>query len=126
MGNAAITAVNNQPNGQQKARVASAATTNSTLIRTGAGNLNGWFLNTNTVGSKFLKFYDKATAPIVGTDTPVFTVIIEPAPNGATYPTFEPGIPFLLGLGYAITGAVTDADTTSVALNDVHGVILYS
>lgn len=106
--------------------VKSAATTNATSVKASAGNLLGMFLSNNSAATKYVKFYNKASAPTVGTDTPVFVLAIPAAGsidvdgNAWAYPRFSTGI------AYAITGAATDADTTAVAVNDVSGFIVYA
>lgn len=109
--------------GSTQSRVKAAASTNSTNLKGSAGVVLGYALYNNTASAKFFKFYNKATAPTVGTDTPAFTIII-PASGGANV-EFSSGIPFATGIGYGITGAVGDSDTTSTAVDDVHGVVLW-
>lgn len=110
--------------GSTRSRVKAAATsTNSTNLKGSAGVVLGYSLYNNTASAKFFKFYDKATAPTVGTDTPAFTVII-PASGGANV-EFSTGVPFSTGIGYGITGAVADTDTTNTAVDDVHGFVLW-
>lgn len=104
-------------------RIKSAATTNATSVKASAGQVYGWYLYNNTASAKFFKVYNKASAPTVGTDTPAFTVPI-PA-NGGTNIEFSMGVPLGTGIAYAITGAITDADTTATAADDVHGALLY-
>jgi hypothetical protein len=109
--------------GSSYSRIKAAASTNSTNLKASAGVVLGYCFYNNTASAKYFKFYDKASAPTVGTDTPAFTVII-PASGGANI-EFATGIPFANGIGYGITGAVTDADTTNTAADDVHGVVLW-
>lgn len=109
--------------GSTVSRIKAAASTNSTNLKGSAGVVLGYALYNNTASAKFFKFYNKATAPTVGTDTPLFTVII-PASGGANV-NWADGLPFATGIGYGITGAVTDADTTATAADDVHGMVLW-
>lgn len=109
--------------GSTTSRVKAAASTNSTNLKGSAGVVLGYALYNNTASAKFFKFYNKATAPTVGTDTPAFTVII-PASGGANV-SFETGVPFATGIGYGITGAVGDSDATNTAVDDVHGFVLW-
>ncbi len=109
-------------------RIMSAANTNAQLLNSGNRQVYGWYFVNNSSTAKFVKFYDKASSPTVGTDTPAFTLTI-PSPgsaNGAgTNIAFPSGIPFTLGIGLAITGAIADSDTTAVGLNDISGFVLY-
>lgn len=104
-------------------RVKSAATTNATLLKAVAGNLYGVHVSNTTSSAKFLKFYNKATAPTVGTDVPLFTIPI--APNGRVDIDFTFPVRFTLGIGIAITGAVADTDTTVTAVDDVTGLLVW-
>jgi hypothetical protein len=58
-------------------RVVSAASTNATLVKPSAGALFGWLFYNTAAYDVFVKFYDKATAPVVGTDVPVLTVKVK-------------------------------------------------
>jgi len=109
--------------GTINARIKAAASTNPTLVLTGARKLFGYTVYNTTAAKKYLKLYNKATAPTVGTDVPVATIEI-PANGSASY--FNPmGKAFGLGLCYAITGALADTDTTVVAVDDVTGHLDY-
>jgi hypothetical protein len=99
-------------------RLLSAATTNSNNIKSTAGQIYGWYLFNTSAAIKYVKLYNKATAPTVGTDVPIMTFPL-PATDGAVQNPSGVGIPFATGIGIAITGAPADADTTAVAANDV-------
>jgi hypothetical protein len=99
-------------------RLLSAATTNSNNIKASAGQLYGWYLFNTSASIKYVKLYNKATAPTVGTDVPVLTFPLPPT-DGAVQNPSGVGIAFATGIGIAITGGAADADTTAVAANDV-------
>lgn len=100
----------------------SAATTNATLVATGSTGLSSFFATNIGGAPAFVKLYNKATAPIPGTDIPVMIISL---PAAGTAPgTFDmtngfSGFRFPLGLGLAITGGFADADTTAVAAGQV-------
>jgi hypothetical protein len=105
-----------------RARINSAATTNAANLKASAGLLRGIELFNTAAYSIFLKFYDKASAPTVGTDTPVWTI---PIPAGGGYSkTFPYGVPFATGISYAITKLQADSDTTAIAVGDATGIAL--
>ena len=106
-----------------RARVVSAASTNATSVKASAGNLYHITASNTSAAVKYLKFYDKASAPVVGTDTPIFTLGV---PVGGFSEAYDFPISFTLGIAYAITGAVADSDTTAVAVNDITGLLLYA
>lgn len=105
------------PTSATKTRFLTAATTNGAVTKAAAGKLFGYVAENRTAGTKFLKFYDKATAPTVGTDTPALSVTV-PA-NSTIFFSIEVGIAFTLGIGHGLTGAVGDADVTVTAVGDV-------
>lgn len=93
----------------------SAATTNSTLTLAGQHALYGFSVSNTSGASAFIKFYNKATAPTCGTDTPVFTFGPIAATTGQVTKGFIVPLVFLKGLGWCLTGAIADADTTATA-----------
>jgi hypothetical protein len=108
-------------------RIPSAAnTTNATSAKASAGELHKASAYNATASLKYLKIYNKASAPTVGSDTPVLTLPIPP--NGTLNHDFpNGGFYFATGIAYALTGAAADADSTALAANDVVGVnIVYS
>lgn len=115
--------------GPNVARVKSLATTNLNTLQLAAANLYGFSLygGAASATARFVKFYDKATPPVVGTDVPKFTIPLVSTTGYAAVAEgcYDFGIPFKLGLHYAITGGVADSDTTVCVLDDVHGVILW-
>jgi hypothetical protein len=103
--------------------VNSAASTNGALILTGTSGLSALWATNTGAGAAFVKLYNKATAPTVGTDVPEMIIPVPAAlagvPGTATLPMGFNGFRFPLGLGIAITGAVADTDTTAVAAGQV-------
>jgi hypothetical protein len=95
----------------------SAATTNATSVKTSAGQVGGFTVFNNAASVRYLKLYDKASAPTVGTDIPVMTILI-PAGGGVVMP-IGAGVSFGTGIAYALTTGITVADATAVALSDV-------
>lgn len=101
----------------------SAATTNGALILTGTSGLQAFYATNTGATAAFVKLYNKATAPTVGTDVPAMILYVPAAVSGVpgvcTLPIGFSGFRFALGLGIAITGAVGDSDTTAVAAGQV-------
>lgn len=119
--------VNNYPastfnsNLTTKGKFISTASTNSNLIKASGGNL--YFLcvtNTNTA-PRYLKLYEKSTAPVVGTDVPFHVYMIpgNSGGGGSNIPIPGIAISFSPGLGIGITTGPTDADTGAVAANEI-------
>lgn len=94
-----------------------AATTNATSVKATAGNVHGISITNYSAAPKFVKLYDKATAPTVGTDTPTDT--FEIAANSSRFLEFGTlGLRFATGIALAITGAQPIADATALAVGD--------
>jgi hypothetical protein len=100
------------------AKVISAASTNATSVKATAGSLLEIHATNNNAAARFLKIYDKASAPTVGTDVPKHTYTLFPT-TGQLVLVLPQGITFLNGIALAITGAVGDADATAIGANDV-------
>lgn len=98
--------------------VNSAATTNATLVKALAGTLFNISASNSGAATAFLKLYNKATAPVVGTDVPVLVLPI-PAASAIDHDLGMLGQRFLLGIGLAITNLMPDTDTTAVAASQV-------
>lgn len=100
--------------------LAAANTTNGALISASARAVHK--LTCKVAGAiVYIKLYDKATAPTVGTDVPIMTF---DCPASAVVDLDLKGFTLTNGLGIAITGAAADADTTAVAANAVTGLNL--
>ena len=94
-----------------------AAGTNATSLKVGNSALY-WVNSVNVAAyAVYIKFYDKATAPVVGTDVPVLTVQIPAGAPGLFNPA-EP-VYFLNGMAYAVTKLPADSDTTAVLASDL-------
>jgi hypothetical protein len=106
----------------------STATTNSTLIRGSAGSVFNIIVhNTHSGGGGgsaiTLRFYDKATAPVVGTDVPM--IIIHVQSNDSKEINFTSGITFKNGIAYSITAGNALLDSTPVSTDGVQVYIGY-
>lgn len=109
--------------GNLTAYLRSLATVNLTSVKTSAGNVIDIFaLNTNAA-IRYLKLYNKASAPVVASDVPVLVIPLPPsqqiriAPNGP--------IRFATGIAYAMTAAIANTDATAVAADEITGFINY-
>lgn len=98
----------------------SAATTNATSVKASAGSIGSIICGNNGAGIAYLKLYNKASAPTVGTDTPVHTILIpgNTAGAGFSYP-IPAGLSFSTGIAFAVTGGMAVADTTAVGAAQV-------
>ena len=99
--------------------------TNATSVKASAGTVFNMIIH-NTHGgggsgsSITVRFYDKATAPTVGTDVPM--IIIHVGSSTSKEVNFTSGITFTNGIAYSITGGDSLLDATAV---DADGVQVY-
>ena len=101
----------------------STADTNGALVLTGTSSLHCLWATNIGATPAFVKLYNTATAPTVGTDVPEMIIPVPAAVSGVPgVASINPGFltfRFALGLGIAITGGMADSDTTAVAAGQV-------
>lgn len=90
-----------------------AATTNATSLKATAGNLYAIAVSNMGASTIYLKLYNKASAPTVGTDIPILTIPIT-ANSFYVQELGRTGIRFTTGIAYAITAALADTDTVAI------------
>jgi len=101
----------------QHSRMAS-ADINATVVKGTAGKLYGFQIANNTASTKYVRLYNKASAPAPATDTPIRRIAIPP--NGvASYHVGQGLDGFTAGIAYVATGGLADTDTTALAANDL-------
>lgn len=102
----------------------SAATTNASSIKTSAATLYSITASNISASARYLKIYNKASAPTVGTDIPA---LIVPISAGTVFNIDfgSLGMRLATGLAIAITGAAADSDTTAIAAGEVKVVTSY-
>lgn len=106
-------------NGATPSRINSAASTNATSLKASSGQIYSIDVYNSAAYAVYLKLYNKASAPTVGTDTPAMTIPI--ASGGGYSKTWQTGFPFSVGIAYAITKSQADSDTTVVVAGDLTG-----
>lgn len=101
----------------------SAATTNATSVKGAPGKVYTIMASNVNAAARFLKIYDKASAPTVGTDRPIITLPI-PATGSVSHSLLD-GIAFANGIAIALTTGAADTDTAAVAANEIKVVLSY-
>lgn len=100
----------------------SAASTNATSVKASAGAIGQITVTNTNAAARYFKLYNKASAPSVGSDTPVMTVLIKPGEttviSGFNGPRLSTGIAYALTTGQAV------GDTGAVAANE-HAVSIF-
>lgn len=101
----------------------SAATNNATSIKGTPGVVTGYEIYNNSAATKFVKLYNKASAPNPASDTPVITIGL--AANSPARLTLPHGRYFSTGIALAAVTGISDTDNTAVALSDLAIQIFY-
>jgi hypothetical protein len=90
------------------------ASTNGANIKNSAGSLFELTAYNSTAGTIYIRFYNKASSPSVGSDIPIMTIPV--ATNSFGNAQFgHLGKRFPLGISISITGAGTNTDATNTA-----------
>lgn len=98
----------------------SAASTNATSLKASAGQVYSVTASNVNAAIRYLKFYNKASAPTVGTDTPVYVFPLPGNTAGAGVTHSVPvGLEFPTGIAWALTTGATVADTGAVAASEI-------
>ena len=113
-----ISAASSTTGGLTPFTLISAATTNATIVKASAGTVYSLQASNTGATVAFLKLYNLATAPTVGTSVAVKTLII-PVGGGIVMNGNDIGLNFGTGIAIATTGVASTADTTAVALAQV-------
>jgi hypothetical protein len=96
---------------------AGSANQDSQNIKASAGQLYGYAMYNTASTVRYVKVYNKATAP-TSADTPALRILVPPG-GGANLPVGDTGIAFGSGIGIRITTGVGDGDTGTATANDV-------
>lgn len=95
----------------------SAANTNATSVKASAGALHAIIATNANAAARYLKLYNKASAPTVGSDTPVMTIAL--MGNGGVAICLDPAMDFATGIAFALTTGSALADTGAVASGEI-------
>jgi hypothetical protein len=102
-------------------KLISAGSTNATSVKGSAGTLYALVVTNTNAAVRYLKLYNLASAPTVGTSTPVLTLAVpgNTAGAGVVFPIPACGIEFSTGIALATTTGAADNDTGAVAANEI-------
>jgi hypothetical protein len=87
------------------------------VVKSSPGRVYGWYFANRTIYWRYLKIYDKATTPAVGTDVPKLTLPLPP--ESAGHVPLPQGIQFTSGIAIAATQGLPDSDATLANGGDV-------
>lgn len=112
--------------GATQFRRVSTADTNLANVKSSAATLYQVIAYNSSAATKYVKIYNKATAPTLASDTPYLTIPI-PATTMVNHPIVaDIGGVMGTGLSIAITGGLPDTDATAVAAGDVYLTLFYN
>ena len=103
--------------------LSSSASTNGANVKASAGQVYGYTVTNSNTSARYLKFFNKASAPTVGSDTPYFDVLIPG--SGGVVQSVDIGIAFGTGIAYALTTGAADSDTGAVAADEIKVALFY-
>lgn len=104
---------------------ASLANTNANLVKSSAGKIAAITAYNASTSVRYLRIYNKATAPAPGTDTAALVFAIGPSQQ-FQFNLADIGYYCSSGIGYAITAGNAANDATAVAAGDIVGLnIIY-
>lgn len=101
----------------------SAATTNATIVKAGAGRVVGWCISNLSASWKYVKLHNQSTLPTAGAGV-VRTIAIPP--NSINNFHIVQGIAFTTGIGFTTVTGIEDNDTNPVLLSDLSIDIFYA
>jgi len=106
--------------------LSSAASVNAALVKSSAGRVIRLKGRNTIATTRWLKLFNKATAPVPGTDTPVLSIeLLASQPFDIDMGAF--GAAFSTGIGYALTANQALADNTAITAGDILGLtVLYA
>jgi hypothetical protein len=100
----------------------SAVGTNATVAKARSGFVTSITAFNSAATARYLKIYDKATAPTVGTDIPALVYVI---PATSSINLDLEGQRFTNGISYALTTGALDSDTGAIGANEIKVSINY-
>jgi hypothetical protein len=111
-----VTVVPGTSGGTSDYHAVAAGSTNLATVKASAGQLFGWNIFNNAAYPIYVKLFNKASNPLLGTDVPVRTIGIQAGTETTFFNSL--GMVFSLGIAVAITKLIADADATAVLAND--------
>lgn len=102
-------------------RLVSTTGDNATSVKGSTAVLYGVLATNTNSSARYVKLYDRATSPVVGTSVPAMTI---PVARLSTI-SLPQGVTFPAGLAIATTTGAADSDTGGVAANELVVTLVY-
>jgi hypothetical protein len=106
-------------------RLNSAASTNATSVTTASSTVYRIVASNSNAAVRYLKLYDLAVAPNVGTDIPILSIPLPAVGMADVDFGVEDGIRFQNGLAFALTTGAADNNSSAVAAGEIKVIIQY-
>lgn len=103
----------------------SAASTNATLVKSTPGRIWNLLITNMANANRYVKIYNKASLPVVGTDIPIMTLEI-PATQHHEQTWGDLGYFLSNGIAFALTTGIADNNTSAVSAGDVKIALSYT
>jgi len=115
-----VMAVRATAGGLTQFRRLATADTNLAVVKGSAGRVYAYTISNTTASAKYVRLYNKATAPVPASDNAlILRTIMVPANGIAAHQVMAGLAGFTSGIAIDATGAVGDTDTTALAANDL-------
>ena len=95
----------------------SAGSTNAGVVKAAPGQVTGYYIVNTAAAFRYVKLYNKASSPTVGSDTP--RIVLGVPPTSAANVAFDLPPFFGTGIAIATVQGVADSDSTAVSANDL-------
>lgn len=92
------------------------ASTNVATIKASPGTVIGWKIYNNAPYPVYIKLFNKAGTPVLGSDMPQQTIGVDAGMTAEL--AISGGLSYSAGIGVAVTKNLADADATAVAAGD--------
>jgi hypothetical protein len=96
--------------------LASAASTNPSVIKASGGTVNGWYIYNSNGSARKVAFHNIATTPTAGSGV-VYSLVIPPL--SAANVSLPDGITFSTGIAITTVTGLADSDANAVGTNDL-------
>jgi hypothetical protein len=96
--------------------LASAGSTNATVVKASAGQLYGWYIYNSNAAARKVAFHNASSTPTAGASI-YFSLVIPP--TAAANLMGSVGIAFSTGIAITTVTGLADSDSTGVAANDL-------
>lgn len=96
--------------------LASAGSTNATVIKASAGQVYGWYIYNSNAAARKVVFHNTASTPTAGASV-FFSLVIPPTSGANVFSSI--GIPFSSGVAITAVTGLADNDSAAVAANDL-------